>query len=159
MSEKLVANDLLERAEITDTILNYATGIDRRDWARFRSIFMPEIGLEFTTWSGAPRTRIHADDWVANVTAGLSGFDATQHSLTNFVITLRGDEATAVVYMNAHHYLVEDGKREMQSIGGYYTHQLVKTAEGWKIADCMLTVTWEMGDRALFGRAAERLAA
>lgn len=156
MGEALQLEDLLARTEIKDLILRYATGIDRRDWALYRSIFMDEIGLDFSSWSGAPRTRIAADDWVANVSKTLSRFDATQHSLTNFVITRNGDQATAVVYMRADHYLVEDGKGEMQSIGGYYTHQLQKTGAGWKIADCMLTVTWETGDRGLFARAAAR---
>jgi hypothetical protein len=159
MASDLTMAQLIDRADITDLINRYATGIDRRDWPLYRSIFLPEVHADFSSWSGEPRSKLDADAWTAGVAKVLSGFDATQHVLTNFVITLHGDEATAVVYMSAHHHLVEDGVRKMHSIGGYYTHHLVRTSEGWRIADFTLTVTWEMGDRILFDRAAERMAA
>jgi len=153
---KLTVEALLDRAAITDTVYRYATGIDTRDWALYRSIFADEVDFDFHTWSGAPPSRIKADDWVAGVRGGLSGFDATQHTLTNPVVTLNGDEATCVMYMSALHYLVTGEKREMQSLGGYYTDKLRRTGDGWKIHACTLTVTWTMGDRGLFTIARER---
>lgn len=151
----LTVEDLLTRAEITDLVLRYATGIDARDWALYRSIFADEVDFDFSTW-GRPPARRTADDWVAGVREALSGFDATEHLLSNFVITSQGDEATCVCYLVALHHLVEDGQRQMQSLGGYYTHRLKRGAEGWKIHACTLTVTWTLGDRALFERANAR---
>ena len=144
--------DLIDRAAISDTIFKYATGVDRRDWALYRSIFTDTVDFDFSTWRGV-RQAMSADEWVIAARDTLACFDATQHNLTNLVITLDGDRATAVVHMVATHYF--DG--EVQTLGGFYTHGLVRGDDGvWRIAACRLVITWETGDRALFGRAAAR---
>jgi SnoaL-like domain len=154
----LTLETLVARAEISDVVNRYATGIDRRDWALYRSIFADEVDFDFTTWSGGEPRRLAADVWVANVRGGLSGFDATQHMSSNHVHTIEGDEATCVSYMVARHYLVVEGEGRMQALGGYYTNRLRRGPDGWKIHACTLTVTWEMGDRALFQTAGQRWA-
>ena len=154
---KLDLETLIARAEISDVVLRYATGIDGRDWALFRSCFADRVELDFTSWSGGEARVSDTDEWVAGVTAGLSGFDATQHISSNHVHTIDGDRATCVSYMIAHHHAVENGERLMHKIGGHYTNHLRRGADGWRIHARKLTVTWEMGDRArLFGIAQQR---
>lgn len=150
--------DLTDRANITDHVLKYATGIDQHQWDLYRSIFADEVMLDFSSWSGDPASKMSADAWVAGVRATLEPFDATQHVLTNFVINLAGDSATCTCYMVAHHHLVVDGDRNMHSIGGYYVHGLKRKGDGWLIHNTRLNVTWEMGDRGLFILAAKRSA-
>ena len=154
--QRLTAEDLIDRAEIVETVNRYATGIDRCDWAMYRDIFTDTVDYDFQSWSGAVPGPIRADDWVARVSGTLSLFDATQHVLSNHRVLLDGDRATCIVYMIANHHFVTGDAREMHSIGGFYTDQLVRTAEGWRVNAVKLTVTWEMGDRGLFERAAER---
>jgi len=154
----LTLETLIARAEISDVVNRYATGIDRRDWTLYRSIFADEVDFDFTTWSGGEPRRLRGDDWVAGVRDALSGFDATQHLSMNHAHTIEGDDATCVSYMIALHYLVIDGDRQMQGLGGHYTNQLRHGPDGWKIHACMLTVTWEMGDRGLFQIAGQRWA-
>lgn len=144
--------DLIDRARISDVVLNYATGIDRRDWALYRSIFAAEVEFDFETWSGEPSRIWTADEWLASVRATLAPFDATSHMLTNHVITLDGDEATLVAHMVALHYFEGD----VQELGGFYTHRLRRDGDGWKIFRCRLVITWERGSRTLFQRARER---
>ena len=154
----MTRDDLLDRASITDHVLRYATGIDRRDWPLYRSIFADQVTIDFSSWSGEPAATMNTDDWVAGVRATLDPFDATQHVLTNFVIEVDGAEATCTCYMAAHHHLVTGDLREMHSIGGYYVHDLRRDADGWLIHATQLNVTWEMGDRSLFEQAALRRA-
>lgn len=156
---RLTPDDLIDRAEIHDVLMDYAIGIDSRDWQRYRAIFTDEVELDFSSWSGNPASPMAADDWVAGVRDTLSGFDGTQHMLMNSSVDLDGDRATVTLYMNAHHYLNIDGAHNMHSIGGYYTHRMVRTDSGWLSEACKLTVTWESGDRALFGIATDRWAA
>lgn len=158
-TRSLTTEDLIDRAEIHDALMKYATGIDSRDWALYRSLFTDEIDIDFSSWSGDPGGKMKADDWVAGVQSVLNGFDGTQHLLANEVITLKGDEAVVVPYMQAHHYLNLDGEHHLQSLGGHYRHIMVRTEEGWKSRSCTLTVTWEKGDRGLFEIAAKRAAA
>lgn len=150
--------DLCERAKINDLVLRYATGIDRRDWKLYRSIFADHLTLDFSSWSGQPEDAMKADDWVAGVRMTLEPFDATQHVLTNFVIAVDGDSAACCCYMTANHHLVTGDLREMHSIGGYYDHRLRRDGDGWLIHRTKLSVKWEMGDRELFERAALRKA-
>ena len=173
--------DLVDRAVISDTLLAYATGVDRRDWALYRSIFCDEVKMDISSWSPAKGT-YRIDDWMAAVRESIVCFDATAHVLTDHVITLDGDRATAVAHMTATHYLeahlglqsgsgkvlvhgapalgsdtgaVGNGRLigEIHMIGGFYTGQLVRAGDRWKIAEWTLMVTWEQGNRSLFEKA------
>jgi hypothetical protein len=149
----LTVQDLIARAEISDVVNRYATGIDRRNWPLYRSCFADQVEMDFTSWSGGEPRRISGDEWVAGVRQTLSAFDATQHVSTNHVHEIDGDEATCVSYMMALHYLAEGpapDQRRMHGIGGFYTNRLRRSPDGWRIHACKLTVTWEMGDRSLF---------
>jgi hypothetical protein len=46
---------LLDRAEISDVQLRYATGLDSRDWPLFRSCFTDEVETDFTSVFGVPQ--------------------------------------------------------------------------------------------------------
>lgn len=155
----LTVETLIARAEVSDVVHRYATGIDRRDWRLYRSCFADHIDVDFTSWSGGEPGRMSADDWVGGVQTALTGFDATQHVSSNHVHVISGAEATCVSYMMALHHLVADGARMMHAIGGYYTNRLRRGPQGWQIHACQLTVTWEMGDRGLFQVAQSRLGA
>jgi len=144
-------DDLLDRAAIADVVFAYATGVDRRDWALYRSIFLDEVDFDFTTWAGMRET-IAADLWVDTVKGTLSPFDATSHVFTNLVTLVAKDEATCTVTMSARHVL----GAEQQTVGGYYIHRLRRTPDGWRIAACKLTITHETGGRALFDHARAR---
>ncbi|MDB5447165.1 MAG: SnoaL-like domain protein [Phenylobacterium sp.] len=148
--EPLTVETLLARAEVSDVVHRYATGIDRRNWELFRSCFTDRLDLDFTSWSGGEPRTVETDEWAAGVKGALSGFDATQHVSSNHVHQIAGGDATCVSYMMALHHLVDDGQRLMHAIGGFYTNRLRRGADGWKIHSCKLTVTWEMGDRQLF---------
>lgn len=156
MDARLAAH--LDKQDIIDSILRYATGIDMRNWALYRQCFTDELEVDFTSWSGGTPRTLSADDWVAGVRSTLAGFEGTQHTLTNFVIDLRGDEATAVVYMSAQHNLPNNQGDNTLLIGGYYTHDLVRTPVDWKIRKARLTVTWTEGNRHIFELARQRVA-
>jgi hypothetical protein len=47
----------------------------------------------------------------------------------------------------------------MQTMFGYYTNRFVRTAAGWKIRECKLTLTWQTGNSGIFALASERFKA
>lgn len=150
MSAAATADALSDRAEIAELINDYAYGIDLRDWRRYRAIFADPLTVDLA-WSGVAET-MAADAWVAMVCGNLAPFDATQHRMTNLAIALDGDRGTLRAQMTARHVL--DGRSHL--IGGYYAHDLVRTAAGWKITRLGLVISWEEGDRGLFEQAAAR---
>lgn len=141
---------------ITDTVYCYATGLDLRDWALYRSIFTEEVDMDFSAWDQVPPYRIRADDLTENVRVYFAGLDATQHSMTNPRVRIEGDKARCIVYMQAEHFLEDQQPSRRFVIGGYYADDLVRTADGWKLCAVKLSVLWTRGDRGFMLDAAER---
>ena len=150
---------MIDRAEIIDTVIRYATGIDMRDWEAYRSCFTDEADFDFTSWAGGEPMRLTSDQWTEQVRRALRGFKSTQHISTNHVITINGDEATCVSYVQAQHYLPTESGSNLCTVGGYHTNTLVRTPQGWKICKCKVTVTWTDGNRWLFDEAARLFSA
>src|SRR6266404_2135088 len=131
-------NELCARADIVDTQHRYALGIDRRDWQLYRSVFADSVWFDFTSWYGEEPLELRADDWVARVAARQSGFDATQHQMSNHIVTLAGSNAACITYIIARHCLRVGGEDHVQAIGGYYSNQLARISGAWKITHCTL---------------------
>jgi len=158
--DKMNLQLLIDRAEISDCQLRYATGLDMRDWKCFRSCFADEIEVDFSSifpgdW---PRT-VSADRWTESARRTISGLQATQHMITNHVITVEGDKALCVAYVRAHHFLPNDQGENTQTMVGYYANHFVRAPQGWRIKSCKLTVTWNKGNWGIFELARQRLAA
>lgn len=140
---------LLDRAAISDTVIAYATGLDRRDWTLYRAIFCDEIEMQFES-VGIRAGAYSAEAWVRSAQTLFAGFSATQHSSTNHVIVLRGDEASCTSSMQAEHFVTPGpdiaAGAERWTIGGYYENGLVRTPSGWKLRRVALHVTWSSGN-------------
>ena len=125
---------LLDRAEISDVQLRYATGLDSRDWSLFRSIFTDEIETDFSSVFGGEPRRVSSDRWTEAARRAVGGLAATHHMITNHVITVAGDDATCIAYVQARHYLPNDSGDHTQTMFGYYTNRFVRTSAGWRFA-------------------------
>ena len=142
---------LLDRAAISDTVHAYATGLDRRDWKLYRSIFTDEIEMDFES-VGIRAGTYDADKWVRDAQRLFRGFAATQHTSSNHVHEIRGDEATCISNMEAEHFVAsepggDDTPEGMRwTIGGYYENGLVRSPTGWKLSRVTLNVTWQQGN-------------
>lgn len=120
-----------DRQDISDLLVRYATGIDRRDWPLFRTVFTDDCELDYGeigAWRGVDAvtefmTQTHAP-------AG-----HTLHRLSNQVITVEGDTAVARTYVDA---LIMFGDNQSGGAGangiGFYDDEIVRTGAGWRIA-------------------------
>jgi hypothetical protein len=158
MPDGNTAQTLIDKKNIEELILLYAVGVDTLNWPLYRSIYEDDIETDFTSYSGGEPQKLKADDWVAQLKAFFPGLDASQHTLTNFLIDVNGDEATAMVYMSAAHFLQNRGGDGVVTLGGYYTHHLRRGSQGWKVRKTKLTVTWNTGNRDIYMLAAQRVA-
>jgi hypothetical protein len=156
---------IVDRQAVIDTVVSYATGIDLRDWELYRRIFTDPCWFDFSSWSRRPPAEMTAADWVHAVRSVNGNFDATQHLSTNHVVTFTDvDRATCRSYMQAQHFFEPETMAALGrpddvnvcTLGGYYTNQLVRVGDGWKIARCQLTVTWQTGNADIFDLARSR---
>lgn len=152
----LDAARLADRAAISDVVIGYATALDTRDWALFRTIFAEEVTVDYRSFDPSLAYTLPAERWVAMMREGFGGFDATQHISSNHVHALAGDAATCISYMQASHFIVREGATACATFFGYYDNRLVRTAAGWRLAAITLNVTARTGDMRVFEWAAER---
>jgi 3-phenylpropionate/cinnamic acid dioxygenase small subunit len=122
-----------DRADITDMLLRYATGIDRRDWTTFRSAFTEDCVLDYG--------EIGSFDGLDAVTDFMEQSHAmaghTLHRLSNIVIILDGDRATARTYVDGL-ILAPDNASGVSAVG-IYDDDLVRSDHGWRIARRVFT--------------------
>lgn len=146
---------LKNKVEIENTILNYATAADFRDWSLLRSILADRLDIDFTSLGG-PATNLTAEEYITQVQGLIPGFDTTQHQFTNFNIRITENKADTTVYMQAEHFILSDGEQLSRAVGGFYNHKLEQIQGCWKITGLKLTQTWNRGDIRAFELAAKR---
>ena len=114
--------------DISDVLVRYATGIDRRDWPLFRTVFTDDCQLDYGeigTWQGVDAV---TDFMVA--AHEMAGH--TMHRITNQAVAVDGDTATARAYVDAL-IMAQDNKSGVNA-AGYYDDEFVRTDEGWRLA-------------------------
>jgi 3-phenylpropionate/cinnamic acid dioxygenase small subunit len=119
---------MTDRQDISDVLIRYATGIDRRDWSLFRTVFADDCELDYGeigTWNGVDAVTEFMEQ--AHAMAG-----HTLHRLTNQAITLDGDKATARTYIDGL-IMFADNDSGVNAVG-FYDDELVRTGDGWRIA-------------------------
>jgi hypothetical protein len=142
---------LLDRAEIIDVQTRYATGTDSRDWDLFRSCFTDDLEVDFSSGFDIPVVHAKADDWVASTAPRMSALKATQHMITNHVITFQDDDhASCVAYVRARHHNPNPTGDSDQTVYGFYDNLFVRTPSGWRISRVKLTIRWMTGNFGIF---------
>lgn len=123
-----MTDDHIDRVEITDVLLRYATGIDRRDWTVFRSAFTPDCVLDYGEIGSF--TGVDAVTEFMDQSHAMAGH--TMHRLSNMVIAVAGDRASARTYVDGL-ILAADNVSGVNAVG-FYDDELVRTSEGWRIS-------------------------
>ncbi len=117
-----------DRDEIADVVLRYASGIDRRDWAAFRSCFTDDAVGDY-----ASNIRPVGGDAITAFIKGLhDDVGPMLHRVSNIDIreVARGAEVRSYVDGLL---MWPDGRFKYQT-EGYYDDLMVRTSQGWKIA-------------------------
>ncbi|MFZ0832128.1 MAG: nuclear transport factor 2 family protein [Mycobacterium sp.] len=115
-----------DRQDISDLLVRYATGIDRHDWPLFRTVFTDDCELDYGqvgTWNGVDAVT----EFMELSHAGVQ----TLHRMSNQAIEVDGDRAQARTYVDM--VMVGEGNPGVNAIG-YYDDEIVRTADGWRIA-------------------------
>jgi ketosteroid isomerase-like protein len=129
-------SDLVDRQSITDLIHAYCYHFDRNEPGEVAALFTPDATVDYGPEAA---TIVGADAIASTIAIGLERtFAATSHHVSNIQITLDGaDRAHAVTYLYAWHRYV-DGSPDGE-LWGRYHHRFVRTGDGWRIAELVLT--------------------
>jgi hypothetical protein len=123
---------IADRIEIDDLLTRYATAVDTKDRDLYTSCFTPDAFIDYTGPGGIKGTLPEVKRWLAEV---MAFFPMTQHLVTNRTVVIDGDSATCRSYL-FNPMGVPDGDGLMLFFdGGYYRDKLVRTTDGWRIAE------------------------
>jgi 3-phenylpropionate/cinnamic acid dioxygenase small subunit len=127
---------LADRIEINDLLTRYATAVDTKDWALYRTVFTPDAFIDYESAGGVKGT---FDEVLAWMETTMAGFPMTQHLVANVAVQLDGDAATVrAMFYNP----MQMGNGKNFFCGGWYNHQLVRTAEGWRSKQLIEESAW-----------------
>ena len=118
-----------DRLDIADVLVRYATGIDRRDWTLFRTVFTADCVADYGaigTWHGSGALSDFMEQ--AHRAAG-----HTQHRITNLVITEASDDGVCARSYVDSIVMGVDGVHGVQAVG-FYDDDLVRCDGAWQIA-------------------------
>jgi SnoaL-like domain len=119
-----------DRAQIAEVLIRYATGIDSKNWPLFRSCWTDDIDVDY----GDLGRFTAADELTDLMTRIHDGMGQTYHRMSNLVINVDGDCATARSYVHALLMAIPGDSSSWVDAVGHYDDELVRTSDGWRIS-------------------------
>ena len=139
--------ELLDKNQIADLCARYAFALDQKDWPTLRTCFTDAPVFVH------PGGRIEGVDGIVERARGaLEPLDASHHLLGNTVVDIDGDDATSICYFQAQHVRAGTPGGDTYFIAGSYADRLVRTPQGWRIAERVQAYLWRDGNRAVVAR-------
>ena len=116
-----------DRSDITRLLFRYARAVDTKDWELYRSVFTDDAVIDYSS-NGIPAGP--RDDVADFLARAFTAIPMSMHYITNVEAEVNGDSATVrAMFYNPTQL---PGEAELSYFGGYYFHDLVRTAEGWR---------------------------
>ena len=113
--------------EITALLHRYARAVDTKDWELYRTVFTDDAVIDYSS-AGIPAG---PRDQIVDMFSQMFGaIPWTMHYITNIEAEIDGD--TARVRAMFYNPMQLPGMSDQSSCGGYYLHELVRTADGWR---------------------------
>ncbi|MDA3040490.1 MAG: nuclear transport factor 2 family protein [Actinomycetota bacterium] len=125
----------------------YALAIDTKDWDALGDVFADEVVADFRSFGAKEVYRGAGSGWVKQVSATISGMDATQHLMGNHLYRISDDRAVGTTYIQARHVCRNDWGGDVYTVGGHYDVQMARVGGEWRISEYVINCTWHEGDR------------
>ena len=147
-----VLTEAKDKQDITEVVFAYGYALDSRDWDRLRSCFTP-------TWSATTAATRSSGTRRSSRCAARRGAVVGQPApdRQRGRRGRPGDEAASVCYLHAQHVRPGTEGGEQFIFAGRYTRRLVRTADGWRIAERTLEAMWTAGNAAVIARPMQTL--
>ena len=115
------------RSDVSDVLMRYATAVDTRDWALFRTCFTNDCDVDY----GEVGSWQDREEFTAFWERVHSLCGNSLHRITNQVVTAADQGVAARSYVDAV-VLFPDNQNGTRAVG-YYDDDLVRTDDGWRI--------------------------
>ncbi|SMY16664.1 nuclear transport factor 2 family protein [Photobacterium aquimaris] len=148
MQQKLQV--LLDKQDITEVMYRFARALDRVDGALMKNTYW-EDAIEEHQDPIFPELFFYNDNAHKFVEPAMEGFKqlkATQHRISNPLIEVNGDSATAECYVWAYHLHEENGVDKEGILGGRHQFLFERRNDTWKIKHRSTIFDWNQNQNA-----------
>ena len=129
----LSLQEISDRLEIEQLMVDYASALDEYDIDRMDDIFTPDAYIDYRAMGGVDGRYPEIREWLK---ASLKNFSNYYHMIGNVSIKIDGDRATSkIVCFNPMGVPMPDGSTQVMFLGLWYLDKHVRTEKGWRIAE------------------------
>lgn len=125
----LSLEEISDRLEIQQLLIDYSTAIDQRRFDDLDRVFTPDAYIDYRVMGGIDGTYPAVKAWLAQV---LPNFPVYAHMLGNFDVRISGDTASSRTICFNPMVLGGDSGNVM-FCGLWYDDEFVRTPEGWRM--------------------------
>ncbi len=133
---------MADREDIIDLINLYGLAMDSQRWDLFDRIFAETCDADY----GATSHWTDRAQFKADFGSFHQLFDATQHVMSNHLVTVTGDRASSLTYGMWRLIRHAAGDPPVWDGTGYYDDTWLRTPEGWRIAKRVCRVVYWTGN-------------
>ena len=130
-----------DRADIVAITHDYCWALDRNEWHELDDVFLPDATAQLGSHVCEDREQIKQ-----TCSNALTKLDDSQHIVATHQIRIDGDNATSRCYLHAQHIRHDAEGGPNYIVAGRYEDDFVRTRDGWRIKNRMLTVMWTEGN-------------
>ncbi|WP_454793444.1 nuclear transport factor 2 family protein [Mycolicibacterium lutetiense] len=126
----LSLEEISDRLEIQQLLIDYSTAIDRRLFDDLDVVFTSDAYIDYRAMGGIDGQYPEVKAWLAEV---LPNFPAYAHMLGNFDVRVDGDKASSrTICFNP---MVLPGlEQQVLFCGLWYEDEFVRTTDGWRMS-------------------------
>ena len=129
----LSTQEISDRFEIQDLLIRYTRAIDTRDYALLDTCFLPDAYVDYVSSGGIKGKYPEVRAWLEKA---LAPFAAMMHMIAPPTLELDGDKANSRTYViNPMGFANPDGSLHVFTICAHYVDKLVRSDDGWRIAE------------------------
>ena len=126
----LSLEEISDRFEIQQLLIDYSTAIDKRRFDDLDLVFTPDAYIDYRAMGGIDGQFPEVKAWLARV---LPNFPAYAHMLGNFDVRIDGDTASSrTICFNP--MVLGGDQKQILFCGLWYEDEFVRTPEGWRMS-------------------------
>jgi hypothetical protein len=126
----LTQQEISDRFEIQQLLIDYSTAIDQRRFDDLDRVFTEDAYIDYRAMGGIDGRFPEVKAWLAQV---LPNFPAYAHMLGNFDVRIDGDTASSrTICFNP--MVLGGDKNQILFCGLWYSDEFVRTPEGWRMS-------------------------
>jgi 3-phenylpropionate/cinnamic acid dioxygenase small subunit len=125
--------EISDRLEIQQLMVDYANALDRRDWEAMNDVFTPDAYIDYRALGGVDGKFPEIKKWLNET---LKRFPNFYHLMGNIEVKISGDTAkTKTCCFNPMVMDMGGDKTQTFLLGLWYHDKVVRTPKGWRIAE------------------------